>query len=160
MERTPVACAPTAALHVADFFLIVAAAEEEPDYLSSLRLQKLLYYAQALSLAIRDRPLFREDIEAWIDGPVVPTVFARFADSADRRIAPSSTFVWLSAEDDEFVRSVWKAYKGYSATAIRKMTQYEAPWRLADRGPSNGGAPAIMTHESMKDYFALQATAH
>jgi uncharacterized phage-associated protein len=158
VERT--ALSDASALRVADLFLVLSATEEEPDCVSPLRLQKLLYYAQAWSLAMRDRPLFREDIEAWIDGPVVPRVYARFAHDGDRcQISPSSPLVSLSADDDAFVRSVWRAYRNYSATALHYMAQYEDPWRLAHGGPSDGGEPGILTHESMKDYFAPQATA-
>lgn len=36
---------------------------------------KLLYYAQAWSLAWTGRPLFEDRIEAWINGPVVSDVW-------------------------------------------------------------------------------------
>lgn len=40
-----------------------------------LKLQKLLYLAQGVSLALHDEPLFEEKIEAWRYGPVVPSVY-------------------------------------------------------------------------------------
>ncbi|MFK5281891.1 Panacea domain-containing protein, partial [Lacticaseibacillus paracasei] len=51
--------------------------QEEPD-ISNLKLLKLLYYAQGTCLALLDRPLFSETIEAWRHGPVVPSVYQAF----------------------------------------------------------------------------------
>jgi uncharacterized phage-associated protein len=148
----------TSAQDVADYFLTLAATtEDEPDYLSPMRLQKLLYYAQAWSLANRGRPLFHEKIEAWTHGPVVRSVYARFVDRGDDTIAPSGQLTNLTADDQDFVRSVWEAYKGFSATALRNMTHNETPWLAAFRGRSDGRAPGIVSHRSMQEYFAQRA---
>jgi uncharacterized phage-associated protein len=62
------------AKQVAEFFL-AKTDEDEGDLISNLKLQKLCYYAQGLALAVRDQPLFPEPIEAWLHGPVVPTLY-------------------------------------------------------------------------------------
>ena len=147
----------TSALDIADYLLTLAAAEEEPDYLSPMRLQKLLYYAQAWSLANRDHALFREEIEAWTHGPVVRKVYACFADSGNAPISPTGNPTNLDEDDQEFVRSVWEAYKGFSATALRNMTHKEAPWIEAYRGPKAGQKPGIVSHDSMEAFFAQRA---
>jgi hypothetical protein len=43
--------------------------------MSAMKLQKLMYYSQAWTLAWTDRPLFEEEIEAWAKGPVVPELY-------------------------------------------------------------------------------------
>lgn len=43
------------------------------------KLQKLLYYAQGWHLAVTDRRLFAEDLEAWAEGPVIRSVWERGA---------------------------------------------------------------------------------
>ncbi len=43
--------------------------------LSTVKLQKLVYYSQAWHLVWEDRPLFPERIEAWANGPVVPDLY-------------------------------------------------------------------------------------
>ena len=63
------------ALSVAKFLLELAEREDEPDRLSHLRLQKLLYYTQGWSLALRDKALFKDRIEAWAHGPVVKKLY-------------------------------------------------------------------------------------
>ena len=42
---------------------------------TSMKLQKLVYYSQAWSLAWDDLPLFEEDFQAWANGPVCPVLF-------------------------------------------------------------------------------------
>lgn len=54
---------------VADYFLTQSNEtqsndENSGDFLSNLKLQKLVYYAQGFSLALLNRPLFNEEIEA------------------------------------------------------------------------------------------------
>ena len=77
------------ALDIANWFLIKNNAEvveheaDNDDYevyekITHLKLQKLLYYAQGISLAIHDKPLFRENIVAWPHGPVVKEVYDIF----------------------------------------------------------------------------------
>jgi uncharacterized phage-associated protein len=41
----------------------------------AMKLQKLVYYAQAWSLVWDDKPLFSDRIEAWANGPVVPSLY-------------------------------------------------------------------------------------
>jgi uncharacterized phage-associated protein len=66
---------------VADYLLAKAAAEEEGNELiSNLKLQKLLYYAQGVHLALHDVALFPEEIQAWMHGPVVPEVYQKYKD--------------------------------------------------------------------------------
>src|SRR5262249_6122203 len=42
---------------------------------TTMKLQKLVYYSQAWHLAWTENPLFPEKIEAWRNGPVVPHLF-------------------------------------------------------------------------------------
>ena len=43
--------------------------------LPAMKLQKLLYYAQAWSLVWDDAPLFPESVEAWANGRVLPDLY-------------------------------------------------------------------------------------
>ena len=68
-----------------------------------LKLQKLLYLAQGYSYAFYDRPLFKEEIEGWVHGPVVRNVYNMFssyqynsfkkdANSCVIRLPPATSF--------------------------------------------------------------------
>ncbi len=51
---------------------------EAGDSITHLKLQKLLYYAQAWSLVLKGKSLFEEDFEAWAHGPVLPSIFEQY----------------------------------------------------------------------------------
>ncbi len=63
------------AIDISAYFIDYAyRGEEYGELISNLKLQKLLYYAQGFHLALYDKLLFSEDIEAWQHGPVVRDV--------------------------------------------------------------------------------------
>src|SRR3954467_14546921 len=43
--------------------------------MTAMKLQKLVYYSQAWSLVWDEEPLFKEPIQAWANGPVVPALY-------------------------------------------------------------------------------------
>jgi uncharacterized phage-associated protein len=144
------------ALDVARFLIRLATSGDEPDPLTHLRLQKLLYYAQGWSLALRGRALFTDRIEAGTHGPVVREVYHVYKGRGYASIFPAEGDEPEDLADDEreLVGKVWKSLKGYSATRLRELTHREPPWTEARRGLD----PAVpcnreITHESLKSYF-------
>src|SRR6478735_8493369 len=104
------------ALDVARWF-VAWAAEEDAD-LSNLKLQKLLYYAQGWHLALRGEPLFREDLQAWSHGPVVPSVYRAFRDFGSGDILlDQPEFDWddYDPTTSELLVRVWNTYGGFGA---------------------------------------------
>ena len=62
---------PVSVLDVAAYIL------DKRGKMSTWKLQKLCYYAQAWSLVWDEEPLFEENIEAWANGPVVPRLYRK-----------------------------------------------------------------------------------
>ena len=58
---------------IANFFVDLANKTDD-DYITNLKLNKLLYFAQGVSLARTDKTLFEESIEAWKLGTVIPII--------------------------------------------------------------------------------------
>jgi uncharacterized phage-associated protein len=151
------------AIDLAHYLINLAAAEDEPQFLTHLQLQKLVYYVQGWSLAMRDTPMFSERIEAWAHGPVVRDVYPSFAHHGYLPITSNSASTVdeiiscpheLETEECELIRSVWEAYKGFSAFHLWWMTHSERPW-IDARG---GAAPADrceneITTAAMKEFF-------
>ena len=129
-------------------FILTLVDEEEGDFVTSLKLQKLLYYCQGFHLAIYDTPLFGERLKRWDHGPVVPEVWHEYKDLGSRPIpCPDDVdFEALSEQQRELVNEVYAIYGAYSATALRNMTHAEPPW--LDTSPNDE-----ITHEVLKSFF-------
>lgn len=131
--------APYTASQIADYLLWRTRQERpaDPDYLTPMKLQKLLYYVQGWSLAETGAAIFREQIEAWCEGPVVPAVQAAYQGHEKDPIldAPESP-PQLDPATRELIENVWDKYKHYSAFGLSAMAQSESPWQHARNGKS------------------------
>ncbi|MBI2853306.1 MAG: SocA family protein [Chloroflexi bacterium] len=117
------------------------------ELITNLKLQKLCYYAQGFSLAIRNEPLFADRIEAWKHGPVIPSLWQEYRDYEYRPIdVPEDVdFDLYNQDTKDLLDEVYNVYGQFSAWKLRDMSHEEPPWREA-----NGGEISI---ESMKKYF-------
>lgn len=123
---------------IADLFLWLAANErpEEPEWLTNLKLQKLLYYAQGWSLTEYEQPLFDDRIEAWSHGPAVHSVWKRFEPSGKRPLVDEVPAQRPEVDDAalRLVRSVWTRYGAHSAWSLADLSHQEEPWVTARAG--------------------------
>ena len=134
---------------IATFFLATADLHEAS--LINLKLQKLLYYAQGYSLAIAGRPLFSALIEAWANGPVVPSVWRVYRGYGSDPISPPKEFSWddYTDDDEKLLNEVWNEYGQFSAWRLRDMAHSEPPWKIAhDKGLST-----VISKKAMKRFF-------
>lgn len=103
---------------------------------STMKLQKLCYYAQAWSIAWTEKPLFDERIEAWVNGPVCPDLFrehkGKFMVSADE-IAKGNADILLPDQKDT-VDKVLEHYGSWEPYELREQTHSETPWQDARKG--------------------------
>ena len=136
---------------VANYFLSLTN-EDEGDLISNLKLQKLMYYAQGLHLAVQDAPVFLERIEAWRHGPVVPDLY-----HANKQIGSGALpkpenldFSIYDPETRDILDEVYSVFGQFSAWKLANMTHEEEPWREASE---NCGE---ISHESLKTYFKAQ----
>jgi uncharacterized phage-associated protein len=119
----------------------------------NLKLQKLLYYSQAVHLVLNDKtPLFPEDIEAWDYGPVVPPVYREYKQYGLETIPTPQDDNPLGLIAGEIVSiDMALAYFGaMSGLALMSSTHQETPWKTSYRPgwPSN-----IIPIDSIYDYF-------
>lgn len=69
------AALPGSLRRMADVEDVAAAILDRQGPMDAYKLQKLVYFAQTVSLAWRDTPLFEEEVQAFKDGPVVYPLF-------------------------------------------------------------------------------------
>ena len=149
---------PVDALKVAHW--ILAFSQEHGDPLTNLKLQKLLYYAQAWHLALYDKPLFRDPIEAWIYGPVVPMVYRQFKKFRNHPVLYEGEKPTIPEKVGDFLEELLEVFGGYSSYQLERMTHSEKPWQKA-RGnlPIDVQSRAVILHEDMKAFYRVLAEA-
>ncbi|NJL82047.1 MAG: SocA family protein [Chloroflexaceae bacterium] len=137
-------------------YLLSKAKEGTPGGVTPLKLQKLLYYAQAWSLVFRNKPLFFEEIQAWVHGPAIPEVYREFKVYRCNTIhAPGSEpNCQTTADEQEIVNLVWEAYGRMSAKYLENLTHSEYPWTKARAGlSSNQLSNRSISLQDMKNYY-------
>lgn len=63
------------ALQVANKIIESGKSQNPPQYYTPMQLLKLAYIAHGWMLALFNRPLFNEKVEAWKYGPVIPELY-------------------------------------------------------------------------------------
>lgn len=125
---------------------------------SAMKLQKLCYYAQAWSLVWDAKPMFKEGIEAWANGPVCPELYNAhrgcFEVGVDQftRMGSAEQF---SHDEIETMNEVVRYYGDKSPFWLSELTHAEDPWKDArkDLSPGQRGTAEI-THAAMDEYYS------
>jgi uncharacterized phage-associated protein len=124
----------TSARAVANEFISLAAAEGK--YLTPMQIMKLVYIAHGWSLALNQRPLFSDRIEAWKYGPVIPGLYQDLKTYGSGSVtAQLRTGVFggsaTTPDDDDrkFIESVYKSYGALNGLRLSAMTHEDGtPW--------------------------------
>ena len=136
------------AANVAKWFL-----SREP--MTHKKLQKMCYYAQAWHCALYNRPLFEDEIQAWVHGPVIVSLYPIYADFGWSTI-PQAAFDDSGMDKDALtiLVAVYGSYKDLDGDQLEWLTHSEDPWREA-RGNlkpwENCTAP--ISRKSMARYY-------
>ena len=124
--------------------------------LSTVKLQKLVYYAQAWSLVWDDEPLFNERIEAWLNGPVVPDLYdihrGKFSLMAKKLSEGNEDN--LTNNQKKSIDIVLQDYGDKSSQWLSELTHLEDPWKEARKGllPNERGNHEI-SQASIAEYY-------
>jgi uncharacterized phage-associated protein len=139
---------------IAECFLFLSGQQTECD-ITPLKLQKLLYYAEGLSLALRGKSLFSEPILAWKYGPVVRDVYKEY-EYAGRNSIPCIVDIDESnipEGDFNIIKTAMQFYGGYSAERLVQMTHGEYPYMNTPRDQE-------ISREDMKHFFEEKIYTH
>ena len=99
-----------------------------------LKLQKLLYLAQGYSYAFYDRPLFKEEIEGWVHGPVVRNVYNMFSSYQYNCIDINYEVEELDKEAEDVLNYVINNFAKYDSKYLEKLSHEQEPWIMARSG--------------------------
>lgn len=122
------------------------------------KLQKLCYYAQAWYCTLYDGvPLFKERIEAWVHGPVIPALYPHFADYRWEKIPqlPRLGEFSFTPKEKRVLEAVYRTYGRFSGDELERLTHSELPWIQA-RGNLRPWEPCTteITTDSMRAYYS------
>ena len=141
---------------VALFF--IALAQDAGEQLTHMKLQKMVYYAQAWYVGTFGEPLFDSEIEAWQFGPVCSEIYhdykqygksdILFTDVCDtRKGCVAAVAQKIPSDVTAFLQSIADDYMQHSAFELSKMTHTEKPW--VDAFSHSG----VITVDSMRQYY-------
>lgn len=124
--------------------------------MTTMKLEKLVYYCQAWSLAWDGVPLFEEDFQAWENGPVCPELFA-----THRRqfiLGPSyydNTPPYpFTREQTETLDAVLAEYGDKQPRWLSELTHKERPWRETRQGIEPGEpCSRVIPKQLMQQYY-------
>ena len=138
------------AIDIAHKILKKATEDDNGELITNMKLQKMLYYMQGFHLAFFDTPLFDEEIEAWMYGPVVPVVFEEYRQYGKSGIEYNDEVLILDQNDKEenLFNKVYDVYAKYSAYGLMDLTHNEKPWKITQHGKG-----CVIPKHLIKSYF-------
>lgn len=137
---------------IAEYILFKAG--EVGSFVSNLKLQKLLYYAQGWHLAHNQTELFSEKMEAWVHGPVIPALYSHYKHFGSSPISSPEKNPILSEETQEFLEKFLQNYLPIDAYELELSSHREKPW-IEARGGLQPDQPCNteISINTMKEYF-------
>lgn len=132
---------------------VIKTLKEQNKEINHLKLQKILYYIQAWNLALLDEPLFEEDFEAWLHGPVIRKVWDEYKSNSvligELSEQDENINVKFTEDQEDVIEDVIDAYGNKSGYYLESLTHQEDPWKNARKQGEN----TIIKKEEMKKYY-------
>jgi len=133
---------------IADWFL-------QKGDMTHKKLQKLCYYAQAWTYALKGFRLADTDFQAWVHGPVSPVLYDRFKNFGYETIHLNRQSVpHIEDSDLQILEDVWDTYGDKTGNALEALSHKELPWINARRGYLPGeSCSAVIKPEDMRAFY-------
>ncbi len=130
------------------------------EEITPLALQKLLYFCQGISCVLNEKPLFSEQCQAWVHGPVFPEVYELFRNFKynpieDKRfIAFAAVESELTEDERKIIDLVVATFGKYGGKMLEKITHAEKPWQIAREGCAvDTPSQNQITLSSIREYY-------
>lgn len=116
---------------------------------SNVKLQKLLFYAQAMHLSINEESLFEEEVEAWPNGPVVREAYAY---KRYNHIESDRDYN-LSDEVLQVLNVINSVFGTLTGEELIETTHNEDPW-LSKKEKITKDHNPLISKDEIADYYA------
>ena len=123
---------------------------------TTMKLQKLLYYCQGWHLAWDAEKLYDAEIQAWANGPVVRDIYDlhRGRYSIEPPWPEQGDPAALTYDESTTVDVVLETYGDWTADQLSQTTHSEPPWCEARKGlPATARSDVTIDTDVMQDYF-------
>ncbi|HXT42930.1 MAG TPA: type II toxin-antitoxin system antitoxin SocA domain-containing protein [Pseudonocardiaceae bacterium] len=110
-------------------------------------------------MAFTGLPLFPEEIQAWVRGPVVPELHRKHRRKYQVVDWPTGSPKRLSSIENSTIEWVADKYGSFSAEALSRMTHQEVPWIVA-RGAAADSEKSSepISHDQMRSFYSRQCS--
>lgn len=138
-------------------------------FISNLKLQKLLYFIQVYFIIQSKKVCFKESIEAWDFGPVIPIAYREYKRYGCGHIPYISFYlvfdtndIWntshrmkydekiISTKDKKMINKVVDEFSKFSSVSLTELSQSQIPWIEAYKSNKNNE----ITLKSLEEYFS------
>lgn len=127
---------------------------------TQIQVQKLVYLCHGWMLGLRGEPLIREQVEAWIYGPVIREIYDEYScfgnapieifDHADLK----AEFKSISDDQDKLIRQVVESYGQFDAFHLSALTHREGtPWHKIKFNGKVNGHETVIPNDDIKAYY-------
>jgi uncharacterized phage-associated protein len=122
---------------------------------SAMKLQKLIYYSQCWSLVWDEKPMFKEKVEAWANGPVIREIYELHRGRFEISSWPQGNASNLSKSEKKTIDAVLSLYGKKTAQWLSDLSHKERPWLEARSGLSEGErGDSEITLGAIEEYFS------
>lgn len=135
-------------------------------HISNLKLQKILYFIQASFYLNKGRECFKENMEAWKYGPVVPEAYFEFRRYGSNNIPYIKSYFTqqensyflreviysddiIDDNDKEIIKNIIEECSNHTASELVDITHSQKPWKET----YVNGINKIIEKSILKSYF-------
>jgi len=131
---------------------------------TQMKVQKLVFFAHGLHLALYGKPLIKEQFQAWKFGPVVPSIYQDYKLYGADPILTTDYIALTKSEKekeefdtvldglaDYVIKNTWSVLKNTDAVSLSAWTHKEgSPWQKFYK---QGVSDIIIPNEEIEAYF-------
>lgn len=128
-----------------------------------MKLQKLVFLAHGITLALLNEPLTYHNVHAWQWGPVFPQLYKRFSaygSSLVENPAACEDAVIEESEENEVISSIWNHFGQLSGPQLSALTHEPgSPWDVTWRMDQYSIIPNDLIRDFYQKQFDVKAQA-
>ena len=123
---------------------------------------KLAFLCHGWMLGLTGKALIYESVEAWLYGPVIPSLYHRWKSFGGEPVETELVDLAdkFDKEENALMRAVLNAYSDYNARELSNITHQEgSPWDIVCHDPRYDGVGGIIPNELIEKFYGKLAQA-